>query len=132
MQLEYLSGVWYMVPSTSRSDRRRLRIIPDGLVELPQLELIEIALGNLADNAGGLACNDGEAGNHHVRGHNGAVEDAHIVFDNGELVDDGIMTNVNVGADGGSLDDGALADKDVVADSQGHVGKGAKERERER
>lgn len=111
-------------PITSRSDRRRLRIVADGLVELPQLELVEIALRDLADDAGRLASDDCEAWDDHVGGHDCAIENAHVVFDYGKLIDDGVVTDVDVGADSGGLDDGALSDKDVIPDSQGHVGEG--------
>lgn len=83
------------------------------------------ALGGLADDASGLAGNDAEARNHHVGRDHGAVEHTNIVLDDGELVHDGVGANVNVGSDAGGLDNRALADKDVVAHAEGHVGKDA-------
>lgn len=73
------------------------------------------ALGDLADDARGLASNDAEARYHHIRGHDGAVEDADVVFDDGELADDDVMADVDVASDCGGLDNGSFADKDVVA-----------------
>lgn len=73
------------------------------------------ALRNLAYNACGLASDDAEARYHHIRGHDGAVEDADVVFNDGELADDDVLADVDVASDGGGLDDGSFADKDVVA-----------------
>jgi len=83
------------------------------------------ALGDLADDARGSAGHDAEAGYDHVRRHDGAVEDARVVLDDGHLSDDDALPDVHVAADAGGLDDGGLTDVDVVADSEGEVGEGA-------
>lgn len=108
--------------SSCRSSRHRLWVIPDGLVELPQLELLLAALRDLANDSGGLARDNAEARDDHVGRDNGAVEDADVVLYDGELADDGVVAYVYVGADAGRLDDGVLPDEDVVAHAEGHVG----------
>lgn len=99
------------------SNRRRLRIVSHGLVKLPKFELVEIALRDLANDARGLASDNREARDDHVGGHDGAIEYAYIVLDDRKLVDDDVVANVDVGTDGGGLDDSAFADKDVVANT---------------
>ncbi len=96
-------------PASSR--RRRLRIVPDCLVEVAQLKGVVAALGNLANDAGGLTGDDAEAGDDHVGGNDGAVENAHVVLDDGKLADGDAGANVHMAADGGGLDDGAGADR---------------------
>lgn len=97
-------------------------VVSDGLVEFPKLELLLAALGDLADDSGRLAGDDAEARDDHVGRNHGAVEDAHVVLDDGELADDRVVAYVYVGADAGRLHDGVLADEDVVAHAEGHVG----------
>ena len=108
--------------SSCSSSRNRLGVISDGLVELPELELFLAALGDLADDPGRLARDDAEARYDHIGRDNGAVEDAHVVLDDGKLADDGFVPNVYVGADTRCLDDGVLPDEDVVAHAERHVG----------
>lgn len=96
------------------SHRQRLRVIANSLVELPKLERLVTTLGDLADNARGLTSNDAEARYDHIRGHDGAVEDADVVFNDSELADDNVLADVDVASDRGGLDDGSFADKDVV------------------
>lgn len=82
-------------------------------------------LGYLANDASRLPGHNAETGYDHVGRDNGAVEHADIVLDNGELVDDGVCANVYVGSDTRGLDDGTLANKDVVAHAEGHIGEDA-------
>lgn len=105
----------------SASHLQRLRIVSNGFVELSELEPVVVSLGNLANNAGWLACDNGEAWNDHVWGNDGAIENTDIVLDNGKFVDNGVVANVDVRADTGGLDDGALANKNMVANAKGHV-----------
>lgn len=111
--------------SRYQSSRQRLGVVSNGLVELPKLELLLAALGDLADDPGRLAGDDAEAGDDHVGRDHGAVEDAHVVLYDGELADDGVVSYVYVGADAGRLDDRVLPDEDVVAHAEGHVGEDA-------
>lgn len=110
-------SVFRLFPVCYASDRRRLRIISHRFVQLAKFELVKIALGNLAYDAGGLASDNSEAGYDHVGGHDGAIEDAHVVFDDCKLVDNDVVTDIDVGTDGGGLDNGAFADKNVVANT---------------
>lgn len=102
--------------------RSRLRIVPNSLVHVAQLKVVQGALGQLADDPGRAAGDDGEARDDHGGRHDAAVEDLDVVLDNGELVDGAVAADGHVVADGGGLDDGVLADKDVVAQPEGHVG----------
>lgn len=108
--------------SSDSSSRQRLGVIPDGLVELPQLELLLAALGDLADDPSRLARDDAEARYDHVGRDDGAVKNAHVVLNDGELADDRVVPYVYVGADAGCLDDGVLSHEDMVAHSEGHIG----------
>lgn len=74
-------------------------------------------LWNLPHDAGRLARNNAEAWYHHIRRHDGAVEDPDVVFDDGKLADDDVCADVDVASDGGGLDDGSFTDEDVVAQS---------------
>lgn len=105
----------------SPSHWQRLRVVSNGFIKFSELEPVVVSLGNLANNAGGLACNNSEAWNNHVWGHDGAIENADIVLDNGKLINNGVVANVDVRTDAGGLDDGALANKDMVANAKGHV-----------
>lgn len=73
------------------------------------------AFGHLADNSGWLAGNDAETWYDHVWGYNGAFEDTDVVFNDRKFANDDVLADVDVAADGCCLDDGALADKNVVA-----------------
>ena len=99
-------------------------IVSDGLIEVLQLKGLVSALRHLADDPGGLADDDAEAGDDHVGGDNGAVEDADVILDNGELAHDDSGADVYMAADGGGLDDGALANEDLITQSEGKVGEG--------
>lgn len=81
------------------------------------------ALWDLSDYSSWLPSNDGKAGNDHGRRHYRAVENFDVVLDDGQLVDHAIATNVHVVANCGSLNDGPLANKDVVAEAERHVRK---------
>lgn len=101
------------------SDRRSLYVVPNRLVEVPQLERLVATLGHLADDAGGPAGDNAETRNDHVRRDDGAIEDAGVVLDDGHLSDDDALPNMNMTADAGGLDNGALPNVDVVSHSQG-------------
>ncbi len=107
------------------SCRQGLGVVADGPVQVAQLKGLVPPLRDLSNEAGGLAGDYTEARDDHVGGHDGAVEDADVVLDDGELSDGDLCADVDVAADGGGLDDGGGADKDVVADAEGHVGEGA-------
>lgn len=104
------------------SRRRRLGVIPHRLVQIPQLECLDASLGDLANDPRRLTSDDAEAGNDHIRRHNRAVENFDVILDDGKLANDDLTANVDVVADLSSLDNGAGADKDVVAETEGHEG----------
>lgn len=62
-----------------------------------------------------------------MRRHDGAVQDAGVVFDDCHLPDDDSLPDVHVASDAGGLDDGARADVDMVSHSQGQVCEGTAE-----
>jgi hypothetical protein len=117
LNLAILSGENADEPSFSR--RERLRVIAHSLVKLPKLESLMATLGNLTDNTRRLASHDAEARNHHIGGHDGAVENTDVVFNDGELANDGVVADVDVASDGSSLNDGSFADEDVIAQAKG-------------
>ena len=100
-------------------------IISDSLIHFPELESVVATLGDLADDAGGLPGDDAEAGDDHVGRHNGAVKDAAIILDDGKLTDSNPLADVHVVSYAGGLNDRALADEDVIAHPEGHVGESA-------
>ncbi len=72
----------------------------------------------------GLARHDAEARYDGVGGHDGSIEDAHVVLDDGKLPNDDARTDVHMAPDARGLDDGGGPDIDMVSDSKGHVGEG--------
>ena len=90
-------------------------VVPDGFVEVLQLEGFVATLGHLTDDPGRLARDDAEAGYDHIRGDNGSVEYAYVILDDGKLADDDVGTDMHVAPDSGGLDDGSLADEDLIA-----------------
>lgn len=70
---------------------------------------------HLADNTTGLAGDDAEARYNHVGRYDGAVEDADVVLDNGELANYDVRADVYVASDRGGLDDGGFTDEYVIA-----------------
>ena len=105
------------------SRRRWLWVVSDRLVQIAQLEGLVAALWDFSNQACRLSCNNAEARYHHIWGHDGAVEDANVILDDGKLADGDLGADVDVAPDGGSLHDRQGADEDVVADAEGHVGK---------
>jgi hypothetical protein len=101
-----------------------LEIVPDCLVQLPHFEGLVVALRDLTNNTGRLASNNAEAGYDHVGRDDGVVEDPDVFLDDGELADDDVVADMDVGADGGGLDNGALADKDVFGEAHRQVMEG--------
>lgn len=119
-----LRGITFCVLSGTEgrcSDWQRLRVVSDGLVEVLQLKSLVSALGHLADDPGGLAGDDAEAGDDHVGGHDGAIENANVILDDGELADDDSSANMYVASDGGGLDHRPLANEDLVAQPEWKV-----------
>jgi len=104
--------------------RGGIRVVPHCLVYLAQLERLVPALGNFADNTRRSASNDAEARNDCVRRKNGTVKYADVVLDDGEFANDYVVPDMNVAADRRRLDHSTLADEDMVAHSERHVGKG--------
>lgn len=82
-------------------------------------------VGQLSHNARRLASHDGKARDDHVRRNNRAVQDLDVVLDDGKLVDDAAAADVDMVADACRLHHRPLADKDVVADPERHVGEDA-------
>lgn len=112
--------------SNSQSSRgRRLRIVAHSLVQVPKLKLVVSSLGNLSNNPRRLSSNNRKTRDDHIRRDHCAVEDLDIVLDNGKLANGAGLADLYVVPDGGGLDDGALADKDVVSHAQRHVGEAA-------
>ena len=90
-------------------------VVPDGFVEVLQLEGFVATLGHLTDDPGRLARDDAEAGYDHIGGNDGAVEYADVILDDGKLADDDVRTDMHVASDSGGLDDGCFAHEDLIA-----------------
>jgi hypothetical protein len=79
-------------------------------------------LGYLANDAGRLASDDAEARYDHVGRYYRPFQDSDVVLDDSELANHDVFGDVHVISDGGCLDNGTLADEDVVTDTERHVG----------
>lgn len=77
------------------------------------------------DDAARLASDDAEARDDHISGYDGAVEDADVVFNDGELADNDALADMYVASDGGGLDYGTFTDENVIAQSEREEGKGS-------
>lgn len=108
-------------PSPSTSTPISLRI-PHSPINLPQIHPIHLSLRNLTHDPRRPSRHDTKARNHHIRRHNTAIQDPHVVLDDRKLADYHIRPDIDVRPDERRFDDGGGAHEDVVGDFEGVVG----------